>query len=80
MKPTDDNNLTNAFAFLTPDSKTVLVAVNEGENTEITLNGNFSHMKKIISDGERLLKEDYDGDFKQSIILNKNSIITVILS
>ena len=80
MEPAEDNNLTNVFAFLTPDSKTVLVAVNEDEDTEITLNGNFSHMKKIISDGEKLLTADYDGNFNQNIILNKNSIITVILS
>lgn len=79
LHPTGDNNDFNAFAFETPQGRTVLVIVNEREDTVINLNGDYDEMKMIMSDQDKGLNEIYDGKFKNTIKSNKNSILTIIL-
>ena len=76
---TSEDNALNAFAFETPSGETVLVVVNEKEQTEINLNGDFSEMKIIRSSQNEELNEIYNGEFKNAFVSDENSIITVIL-
>lgn len=76
---TSDDNALNAFAFETPSGETVLVVVNEKEQTQIKLNGDFSEMKIIRSSQNEELNEIYNGEFKNAFVSDENSIITVIL-
>ncbi len=75
--PKDSNDF-NAFSFLTPDNETVTVLVNEGDERELTMDGDFSKMKIIQSVDGDYLDTIYDGDFKQTISVEQNSILTVI--
>lgn len=45
----DENNDFNVFSFKTPEGKFVTVIVNEGEEREITLSGNFNKIKTVTS-------------------------------
>ena len=76
---TSENNDLNAFGFETPNGETVLVVVNEKEQTEIKLNGDYSVMKIIRSSQNEELNEIYNGEFRNSFISDENSIITAIL-
>ena len=79
FRPSEDNNDFNVFAFLTPDNKTVLVAVNEGESQSITVDGDFDKMQIITSVQDEELKEVYNGEFKNQIEVGSNSIVTVVI-
>ena len=74
----DENNDFNVFSFLTPDGETVTVVVNEGDEREIKIDGNFAEMKVIQSVDEDYLNEIYNGEFKDTITVKSNSILTVI--
>ena len=79
FRPSEDNNDFNVFAFLTPDNKTVLVAVNEGESQSITVDGDFDKMQIITSVQDEELKEVYNGEFKNQIEIGSDSIVTVVI-
>lgn len=79
FRPSDDKNDFNAFAFLTPSGETVLVIVNEGDTCGITIDGDFSSMKIIKSTQNIKLEDSYNGDFKNQIDCECNSILTVVL-
>ena len=79
FRPSEDNNDFNVFAFLTPDNKTVLVAVNEGESQSITVDGDFDKMQIIASVQDDELKEVYNGEFKNQIEIGSDSIVTVVI-
>lgn len=79
FRPSEDNNDFNVFAFLTPDNKTVLVAVNEGENQSVTIDGDFYTMQIITSVQDDELKEVYNGEFKNQIEIGSDSIVTVVV-
>ena len=74
----DENNDFNVFSFLTPDNKTVTVIVNEGEEKELSLCGDFSRMEIVESTQEHKLKTIYNGEYKDKLIVKENSILTVI--
>ncbi|MCH5170264.1 MAG: hypothetical protein J1F24_03145 [Oscillospiraceae bacterium] len=77
FSPKEDNSF-NVFSFLTPESKTVTVIVNESEEKEITLNGNFNKMKIILSTQSEKMKETSCSYTDGKITCPKNSIITVV--
>ena len=79
FRPSEDNNDFNVFAFLTPDNKTVLVAVNEGENQSVTIDGDFDKMQIITSVQDDELKEVYNDEFKNQIEVGSDSIVTVVV-
>lgn len=79
LHPTNDDNTFNAFAFITPNGETVIVVVNEGEDNEIEISGNFAEMAIIKSTQDNELKEDYKGVFKPEVASQSNSIMTIIL-
>lgn len=79
FRPTKDNNEFNAFAFKTPDGDTVIVAVNEGKNNEIEIDGNFNTMSIIMSTQDEKEKTVFEGGFKSKISVPENSVITVLL-
>ncbi len=79
IRPTEDNNALNAFGFRTPDGKSVLVAVNEGENAELELSGGFKNMRVITSNSAQKLETTYDGEFRNKVQLPGGTILTVIL-
>jgi O-glycosyl hydrolase len=74
----DENNDFNVFSFLTPDGETVTVVVNEGGEREFSIEGIFNEMKIVQSVDEDYLKEIYNGEFKNTITVKENSILTVI--
>ena len=74
----DKNNDFNVFSFLTPGNKTVAVIVNEGQEKEITLDGDFSKMEIIESTQDYKLKTIYDGEYKNTLNVEENSILTII--
>ena len=78
LRPTADNNDLNAFGFKTPDGKSVLVAVNEGESTELELKGDFKNMRVISSNAADKLKTIYDGEFRGKLQLLGGTILTVL--
>ncbi|MFR5876848.1 MAG: glycoside hydrolase [Eubacterium sp.] len=78
LRPTADNNDLNAFAFETPKGETVLVAVNEKEDTTLEIDGDYNEMKIIMSNQDNELSEIYNGKFKTEIESSKNSILTII--
>lgn len=73
----DDNKL-NIFSFKTPEKRIVTVIVNEGEQTNVTIDGDFIKMTVIESCDDYQLKTVYDKEFKNQIDVAKNSILTVI--
>ncbi|MCH5189412.1 MAG: hypothetical protein J1F37_02500 [Oscillospiraceae bacterium] len=75
--PEEDNSF-NVFSFLAPENKTVTVIVNETEEKEITLNGNFSKMKIILSTQNEKMKEISIPFTNGKITCPKNSIVTVV--
>ena len=79
LKPTKENNNFNAFAFELPSGETVLVAVNEGDDNTLEIDGDFDRMKIILSNQNEKLITTYDGEFKKEISLPSNTIITVIM-
>lgn len=79
LRPTADSNDFNAFAFETPTGKTVLVIVNERENTTVQLDGDYNKMKIILSDRKNELNEIYNGRFTGKTESAKDSILTIIL-
>ena len=74
----DENNDFNVFSFLTPENKTVTVIVNEGEEKKITFDGDFCNMEVIESIQEYKLKTAYGGEYKNSLTVKENSILTII--
>ncbi|MBR2278600.1 MAG: hypothetical protein IJ872_05215, partial [Eubacterium sp.] len=78
MHPTADSNDFNAFAFRTPDKKTVLVIVNEGGENIVELMGELTKMTVIESNRSEKLKTTYDGEFKNSLVVPAFSITTAI--
>lgn len=78
LHPTNDDNELNAFAFLTPQGKTVIVVVNEGTQCNVDIDGDFENMKIIQSTHDYELKEVYNSEFVNSVTLPQNSISTVI--
>ena len=78
MHPTADDNDFNAFAFRTPDKKTVLVIVNEGGENIVELTGELTKMTVIESNRSEKLKTTYDGEFKNSLVVPAFSITTAI--
>lgn len=74
----DETNDFNAFSFLKPNGETVTVVVNEGEERELEINGNYTEMKIIQSVDEDYLNEIYNGEFNGKITVKQNSILTVI--
>ena len=74
----DENNDFNVFSFLTPNGETVTVVVNEGDKREFTIDGDFTEMKVIQSVDEDYLNEVYNGEYKDTITVKENSILTVI--
>lgn len=79
LRPTNDNNDLNAFAFETPTGERVIVAVNEGEDTTIEISGDYSNMKIIKSNQNRQLEENLC-PFTPKIELEENSLLTLVLS
>lgn len=79
LRPTINNNRFNAFAFETPNSNTVLVVVNEDEDTEIKLDGSFEKMQITESYQDCEFKQIYDGGFKPCILSKANSILTIVI-
>ena len=75
--PESENTL-NAFSFLTPENKTVIVIVNEGEKSTVSIEGNFRRMKIVSSCENEFLQTKYDGNFKQEVSIDKNHLLTVI--
>lgn len=78
LRPTEDNNDFNAFAFETDDSQ-ILVIVNEGDEQEINITGEYNSMQIIESYQDNELCEIHNGEFKSEIKSKKDSILTVIL-
>lgn len=74
----NENNDFNIFSFRTPENKTVSVIVNEGQDTEIEIQGNFKNMQVIASSQDKKLVEKYNGEFKNKLLSPANTIITVI--
>lgn len=79
FRPSEDSNKFNAFAFLTPQNKTVVVAVNEGEAQSLDIDGEFDKMQIITSVQDDELRETYSGEFKNNIEVAANSIVTAVI-
>ncbi|MCR5207851.1 MAG: hypothetical protein K6C14_05170 [Eubacterium sp.] len=79
LRPTNEANDFNAFAFRTPNGETVLVIVNEDANRGISLDGDFNTMRIIVSSQKKKLDESYSGPFKPDFVSKKDTITTVIL-
>ena len=79
LRPTENNNNFNASAFKTPDNKTVLVVVNEGETQKLETEGDYKRMRIIESTADKKLEEIYCGEFKNKLESKGNSILTIIL-
>ena len=80
---TDDGNswryLTNFAAFRTPEGKKILVIVNEDEAQKINLSaGIVTKMKVYTTDADHTLEKTFDGRFRRTIEVGKNSITTVV--
>ncbi|MGN0468308.1 MAG: glycoside hydrolase [Acutalibacteraceae bacterium] len=69
---------TSFCAFRTPDGKTVLILVNEGDDKEVKLSAPGETMTVYTTDSEVKLKETYSGAKTDSIKLEKDSINTVM--
>lgn len=76
---TDESNDFNVFAFETPEGETVLVVVNEGDDTELTLDGDFSRMQAVQSTQTEKRKTVYNGAFKDTLPCPKNAILTIVM-
>lgn len=78
LHPTNDNNDFNAFAFVTPENKKVIVIVNEGDEQAVDIEGDFEKMKIMQSTQEYELKEIYNSKAINRITSLPNSIMTII--
>ena len=76
---TDEDNDFNVFAFATPDGESVLVIVNEGEDTEVTVEGDFARMQVVQSNQVEKRKTVYNGAFKDTVPCPANAIVTVVM-
>lgn len=65
-------------AFRTPEGKTVLVLVNEGEARTVRLDVKGKSMQVITTDEAHSLEQTYEGRRKGRLSLSQNSITTVI--
>lgn len=74
----EEKNDFNVFSFRTPENKTVTVIVNESEEKEMTLKGNFSKMQIILSTQSEKMKETCFAYSDGKITCPKNSIITAV--
>lgn len=74
----DESNDFNVFSFRTPDRKTVTVIVNEGEEKEIILDGDFSKITTFTSTQNKKLKEAVFPCSDGKITCPENSIMTVV--
>lgn len=79
LRPTNEVNEFNAYAFKTPQKETVLVIVNEDAQREISIEGKFKTMRIIYSSKRTKLAEKYNGKFKNDLVSKKNTIMTIIL-
>lgn len=75
---TDESNDFNVFTFRTPDGKYVAVIVNESEEKEVTLNGDFSKIITFTSTQNEKLKETSFPCSDGKIPCPKNSIVTAV--
>lgn len=74
----DEKNELNTFSFITPENKTVTVIVNEGDDEDVYLGGNFRKMQIIESCQDYKLKTVYKDKFKSNFNVKGQSIVTVI--
>lgn len=79
IHPTEEDNTLNASAFKTPDDETVVVIVNEDNDTIIDINAECDSMKIIRSSQDEELVEIYNGDALDKIESKANTILTVIV-
>ena len=77
-KHTKTNYSLNYAGFLTPDGKTVLVLVNEGDTRTVRLDVKSKNMTVITTDDSHRLSQTYSGKKLGKIELKYNSITTVI--
>lgn len=75
----DDNNELNIFAFEAPNGEKVLVAVNEGDGTDIEIESNCTCAEIYESTGDYELKHTKSDSFNGILKCKKESIVTVIL-
>ena len=79
----DENNYyypTSFAAFRTPERKTVIVIVNEGQARKINLAAGIAkQMEVFTTDTERRLEKTYNGKMKLSINVGEKSITTIIM-
>ena len=57
---------------------TISFSIREDKEKEITLDGNFSKMEVIESMQEYKLKTIYNGEYKNTLTVKENSILTII--
>lgn len=74
----DESNSFNVFSFLTPDGKTVTVIVNEGEEKNVEIKGDFNKMTVVKSCRESQLETVYSGKPLDSITVSENTLLTVV--
>ena len=65
-------------AFLTPEGKTVLVLINEGEPRTVRLAVKGKNMQVVTTDESHTLETAYEGKRKGRIDLTANSITTIV--
>ncbi len=75
---TDGDNDFNVFAFETPKGETVLVVVNEGEETALEIQGDFTKMKTVYStqDRKRVIEKQ---PFTPHFPVQAQAIYTIVL-
>lgn len=79
VRPTAEDNDFNVFAFRIPSGETVLVAVNEGGDNAVEIEGGFTSMRVITSNQDEKLKTAYDGEFRPKLDVPSDTIITAII-
>ena len=79
FRPTENHNDFNVFAFRTPQQETVVVVVNEGEETTVIPTGEFETVEIIKSDSDEKLKPIPYNDAENSITIAPNSVYTLLL-
>lgn len=72
--------LTNCVTFKTPDDKIVVVVVNEDSAKDINLElPHTGNMKIYTTEGSKRLANTYNGEYKTTIHVEKNSITTIVV-
>lgn len=79
LHPTEDDNSFNAFAFQTPDSKRVMVVVNEGDDKNFEIDYDCTKMTIIRSSQNEELVTIHDGAPLDNIDSKSNTILTIIM-